>query len=466
MNTKTILFCLCLVSCLSVSFVSQGQNKHQLQIEGATAFSTGDALPFWLRSNQYGMYQDTSSFHKLMRISLARELDADKTFSVAYGLSAWAEHAEGSDLNLENLYMKLGWKNLILTVGKEREKEYMQGISSTNGNLLFSQNVRPMPGIKLELTDYITLPFSSNFIQFKGYWREGLLNDSRFVDKTRVHNKKIMFKWGRKESFYVETGLEHVVQWGGDSYTKGKLSRSFKDYLSVISGQEGTRMETINALGNHIGNYHLAFTFNRSKDHLQFFMQHPFEDRSGREFDNWPDGLYGVYWKSKDPKQLISHFIYEFYTTKNQSGPLHNDEEGHILSGNDNYFSNGTYPSGWTYFGQSIGSPFFKAQRKDLLLNGTNTAMENNRFIAHHIGLGGEYQNWTYKSLLSYSRNWGSFNLPYSSRKDQISFLLEANWTGKDGKWQIGGSLGIDKGDLYPDGVGARFSLIRNFDFL
>jgi len=125
-----------------------------------------------------------------------------------------------------------------------------------------------------------------------------------------------MLRWGQSQSFYVETGLEHVVQWGGNSYSKGNLPNSLSDYWNVIRGQEGIQLETINALGNHIGAYHLMFNFKQENQSLLFFMQHSFEDRSGRELDNWPDGLYGLFWKSKDPKQNVNCFIYEFYTTK------------------------------------------------------------------------------------------------------------------------------------------------------
>lgn len=466
MKFNVFFCCLCLVLLSMQTSVCQGQKKYHFKAESNTLASTTKPLPFWLRSNQYGMYQDTAKFHQVLYFKLDKSFNKNDKVSTAWGISTWGQSADRTEVHLEEIYFQLKWQKLVLSMGKQRESIQMNGISSTNGNILFSQNTRPIPSVKLELCDYLIIPFTNKFLQFKGYWRDGILTDKRYVDNTLVHNKKLMLKWGRSQAFYVETGLEHVAQWAGDSYSRGNLPHSFRDYLSVISGQEGAQVETINALGNHIGAYHLMFNFTRENQSFQLFMQHPFEDRSGREFDNWPDGLYGFYWERKEKSKLINHFIYEFYYTKNQSGPLHNNEFGHILSGNDNYFSNGTYPDGWTYFGQTIGSPFFKAQRRDFLVNsGLNSAMENSRFVTHHIGFAGVFQTLEYKTLVSYSRNFGTFNFEFDKRKDQFSFFTELKWQTKKKTLEISGALAFDKGDLYPSGLGGRLRIIKNFNF-
>ena len=78
-----------------------------------------------------------------------------------------------------------------------------------------------------------------------------------------------------------------------------------------------------------------------------FYYSHLFEDRSGREFQNWRDGLYGFFIDFKKPKALISHLLTEFTYTKHASGdaPHYTDDQGiaHAASGMDNYFNNGVH---------------------------------------------------------------------------------------------------------------------------
>jgi len=65
------------------------------------------------------------------------------------------------------------------------------------------------------------------------------------------------------------------------------------------------------------------------------------------------------------------------------------DENGNIIQGRglDNYFNNGIYNSGWTYFGSTIGSPYFTS--KSVADNGiTNGIIKaDNHFMAFSIGI-------------------------------------------------------------------------------
>ncbi len=97
--------------------------------------------------------------------------------------------------------------------------------------------------------------------------------------------------------------------------------------------------------------------------------------------------------------------MYEFLYSKSQSGRYHDrpatEEEKaqqdpcdpfygrKILGGNDNYFNNGEYQSGWTYYGRTIGTPFITPLPPDA--DGITLGVFNNRIIAHYIGIKGYF---------------------------------------------------------------------------
>jgi len=68
--------------------VCQGQKKYLFQAEAAVAAASVDALPFWLRSNEHGLFQDSSNLHGLTRLGRERNLSSDRKI-------AWSWKASG-----------------------------------------------------------------------------------------------------------------------------------------------------------------------------------------------------------------------------------------------------------------------------------------------------------------------------------------------------------------------------------
>ena len=89
----------------------------------------------------------------------------------------------------------------------------------------------------------------------------------------------------------------------------------------------------------------------------------------------------------------------------------------HVYGGADNYFNNGSYKSGWTYWGRTIGDPLLSpvgthtgtwTSRKIVL------GIENNRIKAHHLSIAGKaFKRLPYKLMLTYSQNYGIYVSQY-----------------------------------------------------
>src|SRR5690606_20161273 len=112
---------------------------------------------------------------------------------------------------------------------------------------------------------------------------------------------------------------------------------------------------------------------------------------------------------------LINSVIYELYTTHHQSHTS--------FFGPDNYFNHFTYSTGWAYQDKVMGAPFFTYDRE-------NNVVVNNKFTAHHVGIGGQYTtpftSYPYRLLLTYSRNDGVYTQRYRPKQNTFYTMFEA----------------------------------------
>lgn len=407
-------------------------------IEYAVALNSGiataESMPFWMLANRFGAIPDVASYGLVEAgiTSNNNRLTNELTFNYKASIIGGSEVSK-NNLFINELYGGLQYKNWELAVGVKHQELYWEGLSSSNGSITMATNARSYPGYNLSLIKFVKLPFARKWLSVKGNYGDYFLNDKRMVSDARLHIKSLYLKSKLSPKLEMITGLNHYAQWAGTSLKHGKQPSGFKNYLRVISGSSGgsdaTGGDQINVIGNQLGSYVLQFNYKGNKHNWNFYWSHPFEDRSGRELMNYPDGLYGFFMDFKKPKALISHVLAEVTYTKHASGddPHYSDEFGfHAASGMDNYFNNGVYQSGWTYFGNTIGSPYFttKPVNEDGITQGIIDG--DNRFLAFNIGIKGMLKNTFYKAIISSTTYYGWFGSEYVDKPTQISGLLEA----------------------------------------
>ena len=153
---------------------------------------------------------------------------------------------------------------------------------------------------------------------------------------------------------------------------------------------------------------------------------------------------------------VLSHFIYEYINTMDQSGSQGASDSTY---GWDNYFNHYIYQSGWAYHGRIIGNPLFtlgsnKGRYSD------RQYIINNRVKVHHIGLAGSVSNEiNYRILYTYSENFGIFpdQAYYNSINEtyifdggliQRSALIELIYSRFWRNLNLTISYGLDNGEL------------------
>jgi hypothetical protein len=450
--------------------------------EAGMTVSAGRQTPFWLLANQYGLICP-DPYNQWMRLRLKTGLTALHKIDYDYGIDVIGRHDHSGQLYLNQAYIRMKLYFLNVQAGKPEEKFGNQDSSLSSGGLLWSGNARPMPEISISVPAYTAVPFTRGFIEFRGGISHGWFGDNRFVNNSWLHHKYFYIQAGGRLPVHIHYGFHHFAQWGGVSADTavGQMPHAFSDFIKVFyarqGGSDATLSEQLNALGNHLGSRNFGLDVGADRLKAGIYWQNLFEDGSGMHYRNIRDGLWGIYLHTRE-KGLLSGFVYEFIHTTDQSGKfdsywLRNDSVylypvpgglWQCAGGNDNYFNHGTYRYGWTYQGYTIGTPLITSRE---MLNKYNRESENilnNKIIAHHFAIEGSTRYLNYRVLFTYSLNSGTNSYPIKPAADQYSFLVNLQLHDKL-PWRLIASmaLALDRGELYGNNIGFRFSLSRAF---
>lgn len=442
-----------------------------ISIESSAVFSTGKHAPFWFYSNQYGKISTKNNSIYFMP-SIYRNFKEGSKIDYSYNLSPLLRYDGLGRSYMHQWYGELKFHFIHFTAGAKEEFYGNQDSTLSSGCIIWSKNARPMPKLTIGVPNYTPIPFTWNYLEFKGGMSHGWFDDNEYNKNVWLHHKYFYFRLGGKLPVHVSYGLHHFAQWGGTNYDPyGKLPHDFEAFKNVFLGRSGNSVdpntpwaEYINVLGNHLGSRNFGMEIDFTKTKVSLYWQNIFEDGSGKAYRNIKDGLFGVSIRSKEKDKLISGFVYEFFNSTDQSGrvneidsidPIQNRPVE--LGGNDDYFNNGTYIKGWTFQEMILGNPLISSPA---ILHGDKyDYIRNNRIVAHHLGLEGQRTKISYKLLYTYSLNYGTNSYPISPEKRQHSILLTTQiqevlpW-----KLNLSCSLGTDFGEMYGDNVGIIFS--------
>lgn len=424
------------------------------------AVSGGEYLPFWATANQFGIYPDSNG--GIAQIALKSEFDNEKDFHYRFGGSFVARgdrFLKGQSWNraflVDELYGSIGWKCLTLDLGmKHPELDYygasntLGSLSSTGGHLIFSGNSRSLAGYNLVL-EKVAFPWTRNHLWFWGLFGDyvgtenfaGNKLDIPYMQNRLYHRTKLFTKIyvDRDIRWYLTLGIDHYALWGGTSPSGDKSKVNLKNYIRMVlgqsSGSDGNGGDQINVIGDQGGSETIGFGYEGKDWLISFQHEIPYNDKSGMKFQNFPDGVNTFSFSFRDKNRWVSDVLYEFYYTRNQSGPFHDESLDPVTNhkywiGVDNYFNNFFYRSGWTYYNRPIASPLFfpcgtkshtwnrytlDQQAADRAVDANGTYVENNRIIAHHIGLSGKlWRKAPYRLMATLSQNYGTYKYPYA----------------------------------------------------
>ncbi|MEG1617184.1 MAG: capsule assembly Wzi family protein [Bacteroidales bacterium] len=485
---KSLLFILFI---FTVSEQSVGQIPLVLRSSSEVIFGTGEFAPYYLVSNRHGV-PSLNPNNGYLRAELQKPVRYDRKFDYGFGVDALASYNNTSVFRLQQLYGEVRYRGINLMFGSKEYGGVFKNEQLSSGGMVWSGNARPIPQIRLSIPNFITVPFTSGWVQIKGdvaygkflgddWLREQYDYQSWFITTdVWYHTKSLFFRSKEEKRFILTLGLEASAQFGGNhrSWSNQSLTNEiiqrvrFKDFLNILIPGKGDETSAAGdqayMYGNHLGAWHGVGEYKfRNESVLKGYFEWFFEMGSGIGKLNGWDGLWGLEYNT-NRKSICSSVVLEYLQTTNQSGPIHwapGDFPGTSLTpeatGSDNYYNNYFY-NGWAHYGQGNGNPLLKSPiyNKDGYLSFTD-----NRIKAVHLGGKGYLSHCLeYKLLVSYRKSWGTPLIPSIPITYDISGLIHLSYTSEYIKnWTITTQLGIDKGNLFGNNIGGALLLKKEF---
>ena len=479
--------------------------KIRYEVRAEAVASNGEHAPFWLTSNRHGL-SSLQNYSTSLSAGLFRNFDKKRGFTWSYGVELAGAWNHPSPFYVQQLYADVKYNCWELSIGsKER---YSEGKHPTlsGGGLTFSPNARPIPQVRFGINEYTTAHWLFNeWVHVMGHFSYGRQTDdnfqrmhmsnapmgSRYVENVLFHEKTAFLKIGKssRTPFSIEMGFEMYTQFGGrvwEKTSKGDIVRyelphSYMGYLKAFiplaGGSQSTEMDQTNINGNVFGSLHLAVDYKAEDWSIRAYYEHYYEDHSGlfgldyhynREGEKrwitylpWRDGLFGL--ELTVPKnRVIDTFVYEFITSRSQSGPILQNPSGDMIGqagGKDWYYTHSYYQS-WQHWGMSMCNPHFLSP---LYNKQPNMTMPYSRIRSHQLGFNGmPCKQLEYRVIASWTRHWGSYEDPLPEPLTQLSTMGEIVYTPNRLKgWKFTGAIAYDRSRLIGNNFGGMLSVCK-----
>lgn len=460
------------------------------QVETGSFLSTSGIVPFWLRSNQYGIVPLHSPI-LTFRGSAHKEYDSTennnqklKKFGIGYGFWGVANVGKQSGLLLPEAYLKVRYGAFEFYGGRRREIIGLVDTTLTSGSYIWSGNALPIPKIQISIPNYTSI-IGHGLVSIKGGYAHGWF-DNGLVQNSYLHQKWFYGRVGKSNwmmKFYA--GFNHQVQWGGrpsqpylEPQTGASITKypsNFATYLKVVAGvslninDSGTNAgiplnDAWNRAGNHLGTIDIAAEINLKNSILFLYRQSIYDDGSLFYLNNITDGLFGISLKPKKVRNGLSSICFEYLNTTNQGGNTGSGNTIAQLRGQDNYFNNSLYINSWTYRSIVLGTPFITPLSSSYIKpsnlgNIPNSYIVNNRINGYNIALSGNFQKLNLTTKLMFSNNLGLYASSLTAK--QFSFFQQINY--KLSKCIIISNFSFDSGELYKNGLSVYLGIRRGF---
>ena len=462
----------------------------EIGIEAQASLSDGKT-PLWLNANKYGLSSLEES-NGYLRLSAIRPAEADKErkWKWGYGVDVAVAANYTSTIVVQQAYGEMLWQKLRLTLGAKQQPSVMKDMELSSGALTIGWNARPIPQARLDV-DWFSIPFTNNWWQWQFYGSYGMTTDGNWQKRTAptdehytsnvlYHEKALYWKFGKAEHPKVpltfEIGIQFATQFGGTTYnfsgrmydksTDIKHSQNLSAFIKALTfgGSDENDGSSKNTAGNHIGSYNMRLTWHGNGWKAAARFERMFEDQSMLTVQ------YGIYDHllgadiELPENRWLSKITVEHLNTRDQSGAILHDEAKNIpdkMNGRDNYYNHSMY-AGYQHWGQTQGNPLLTSP----IYNASGSlAFYNNRVKAWHAGLTGDPADWIHwRALVTFTRNWGTYDHPLDDPQDQNYMLLEANVHHPAMRgWNPTLAIGVDHGKLTGNNFGAQITIRKTF---
>ncbi len=432
-----------------------------------------------------------------------RALDTDRRFSWSYGAEYIAgysnaysyEHFDAtggtwgtgsvrpSALRLIQLFGQVKYRSVYLLAGMKERNGRIVDASLSSGDLIRSNNARPIPGVAAGFLDFVDIPLTNGWVQIDGEIMYGRFMDDSFEEAQFNHYngilatdlfytyKRCYFRTKPEQPLSITVGMQTAGQFGGSTrwYTRGKVTREevrgfhMRDIWDMFFPKEGSGEGYYK--GSSLGSWDFKARYSFADGScLSAYFEWPWEDGSGIGRRNGWDGLWGLQYDFTS-KGIVESIVLEYLDFTNQSGPVHytpSDSPGTTINseanGGDNYFNNDFYGS-YTNYGMSVGTPFLLAPIYNA--DGYPAYLHNRARGFHAAARGSIGQDWKWRAMVSYQTAGGEGRFPGARKLHGTSVMAEARWTPLSSApgLEIKARIAYDHGSLRHNNFGTAVTL-------
>ena len=148
------------------------------KVEMQASLSRGDHEPLWLQANKYGLSSLDKS-NGYLRAAIERPLtnDVGRKWGWGAGLDVAGAYGFTSKLVVQQAYIEGRWLRGTLTIGSKEYPMELKNQQLSSGSQTLGINARPVPQVRLALSEYWAFPFTNGWLSIKGHIAYGKTTD-------------------------------------------------------------------------------------------------------------------------------------------------------------------------------------------------------------------------------------------------------------------------------------------------
>ena len=203
-------------------------------VETGIVAGHGDYSPFWFTANRQGL-SSVKTENGYLRAGIFHSQALGRHFTWKAGLDLATAYNYTSSFVVQQAYADLSYRWLNLSIGSKERTPELRNPKLSTGGLVESNSARPVPQVRIEIPQYISVPGTNHWLHIKGHLAYGTFTDNNwqedfarsgnlYTKDVLYHSKSFFMKVGKKESFPLEfeAGLQMAAQFGGKQYVEGQ----------------------------------------------------------------------------------------------------------------------------------------------------------------------------------------------------------------------------------------------------
>jgi len=167
MKKLYFILSLCL---LFITAISAQEIDIHYNVQAIGSYTTPDHVPFWLRSNKYGVIPlDKASMSFAGSIQKEYNKDKSRLFDWGASIEGWANVGNKSTFYLTEGFAKVRLSVFELRAGRSKDIMGLCDTTLSSGAFAVSGNALGIPKIQISIPEFYSISFLGDLFAFKGF---------------------------------------------------------------------------------------------------------------------------------------------------------------------------------------------------------------------------------------------------------------------------------------------------------